>query len=241
MKRALLPLWLSLAACGDFADLTAAERGDSPGAQDADDEANGNDLDQDFSEPAFWTVRGVLILDEQAEPTEESYLDISFYDAMGDPWPPEVEDDVSTDSVTTVEDVGCTSRVVEAEPGPARADDAPPLAFWAVLTLEIEEDAWCPWSVPVPESLAEAEGPRLALGFGAVSSSLQGPMAVAGLEPDLPVFSLSALYTTGSQDRIATFGVVGTDDQFAGVEPDPEGPLAAGAYTLRPLVLLPLP
>lgn len=247
--RMMLALLL-VSACGDFSE---ADRGfGDNGAAAENDEDLGLDStdDENGSRPAYWSLDGSLSVDPDGLITAETLIEIRYFDTSGRPWPEPDDSPIESesDSVDTHEgtdaepDLGCVFTIGEVEPGPERDHELAPLLLWATVDLDLAEGASCPWSFPTPPSLDRGEGPRAVLGLGPLPSVMRGPMQAAGMEPELPLFGLSTIYTTASGERATTFGVGGSEEQFNGVEPDLDTyELPEGVYQLHALVLVPLP
>ena len=223
-----LTLALALAALGGCSPASDSDFDDREAAVPESDNGADTDGDEDGSDDAvtYWSLDGDLVMAQGELDLELSALTVMAHDASGAP----------------LEDAApCTLLIDQALEGPPRGDQAPPLVAWWTLTLVDAGEQPCGWTIPRAEALLDQELDAIALGIGDVSPVLSGPMAAAGLDPDLQVYGLTALIPTGRGDSEAAFGLTGTAAQFAGVEGRVSSPpLPDGAYSLRTLVLLPL-
>ncbi len=221
--------WMALAAlvaCSP-GDAAIDRSGDEPADADTDGSGEDDTADPDAVGPAFWSVRGVVLVRDGAADVASTSFDVTFHDPSGAPWS---DGDTAT----------CAFLAAAVADGPPRADDAAPLASWWRWTLIDAEDP-CPFVVPRFDRLGAPDGAEIALGFGPLTPSLQAPMAAVGLDPDLPVYGVVGRAPTATGSVEVAFGVAGTEAQFEGdgaVQLEP--PLADGTYLVRTLALLPM-
>ncbi len=166
-------------------------------------------------EPSWFTVEGILLVEEGEAHLEGSSLEITFQAAPEESGSEEVPP------------VACTPEVLTLEPD-AAPEEGDLLGWWALTS----DTTSCPYPLPEP----------LYLGIGPLDPQLHAAMALAELEVDGS--TLYGLYTRfgAAEAPLWVFGLAGTQGHFDGaVEPVADPPLEDGPYLLTTLHLLPIP
>jgi hypothetical protein len=223
----LATFWLAAVGCRSAVNDLANDTGFGAPETNDETEAPDTDLDVDDAEgdtPRWWSIDGVLQLQEGAIVAEESELRVRTWTAQGGASPSLCD--------------GSPTLVSLTAPGETAPPDLepPPLAWWR---LGFTANEGC-----LPEHVPEMDGvASFELGLAPFDPRLEPAASATGvaLDTDTPN-AYALLVREHAESPVWVFGLAQTEGQRANLEPAPqEGPVPDGSYALDTLHLLPLP
>ncbi|MFT7518472.1 MAG: hypothetical protein ACI9MC_000603 [Kiritimatiellia bacterium] len=231
MKGPVPRWWLNLLIVGG---LGCAESGfqsnDDMDVDPSADTDSDSDSEQAPAGPHLWRLSAELSIVDGVPIIQDSAVHIEFFDSDGNEWT--VDEGQSSDCDLILTDV---STVDKPPVDPA-------VKQWWTLALLQNDEAPCPWTLPVPEASSQTELPQIYLGLGDLDPQLLPAMSAADLNVDADLYGLYMLHPATNGDTVFIFGVAGTQGQYDGSEVTVDAPpIPNGDYALRPLFLLPVP